>query len=167
VTSPRRAARAGATRAVALLDANVLIALAWPQHVHHAAAHDWFGRLGKRAWATCPITQLAFVRISSNPRVIEQAVSPRQAGQMLAKIVKVPGHTFLPCDLAVAGLPTFSNASLAGHRQVTDAYLLDLARHHRGTLVTLDRGVLELVADAGERARRIEFIGAPGGRTTA
>ena len=26
---------------VYLLDVNVLIALAWPNHVHHAAAHTW------------------------------------------------------------------------------------------------------------------------------
>ena len=167
MTPPRRAARRSTQPAVVLLDANILIALAWPQHVHHALAHRWFGRLGKRAWATCPITQLAFVRISSNPRVIDQAVSPRQAAQVLATIVNLPGHKFLSCDLTVAGLPTFTNATLVGHRQVTDAYLLDLARHHRGTLATLDRGVLELVADERERALWIEFIGDPSGRTTA
>jgi hypothetical protein len=36
-----------------LLDANVLIALAWPQHVHPATAHKWFAKEGRRAWATC------------------------------------------------------------------------------------------------------------------
>jgi hypothetical protein len=25
-----------------LLDANVLMALSWPYHVHHAKAHEWF-----------------------------------------------------------------------------------------------------------------------------
>ena len=28
-----------------------------------------------------------------------------------------------------------------GHRQVTDAYLVALARHNRGVLATLDRGL--------------------------
>ena len=27
---------------VALLDVNVLVALAWPNHVHHTQAHRWF-----------------------------------------------------------------------------------------------------------------------------
>jgi predicted nucleic acid-binding protein len=51
-----------------LLDTNLLIALAWPQHVHHGEAHAWFGKVARGAWATCPITQLGFIRISSNPK---------------------------------------------------------------------------------------------------
>ena len=39
-----------------LLDVNLLIALAWPNHVHHAPAHRWFSETGRKAWATCPIT---------------------------------------------------------------------------------------------------------------
>lgn len=31
-----------------------------------------------------------------------------------------------------------------GHRQVTDAYLVALARHHGGRLATLDRGLAAL-----------------------
>jgi hypothetical protein len=58
-----------------LLDTNLLIALAWPQHIHHAQAHAWFGKTGHQAWATCPITQLGFVRISSNAKIIPAAVA--------------------------------------------------------------------------------------------
>jgi predicted nucleic acid-binding protein len=36
-----------------------------------------------------------------------------------------------------------------GHRQVTDALLLGVARRHRVPLVTFDRG-LSLLAEAGE-----------------
>ena len=32
----------------ALLDTNVLLALAWPNHQHHAQAHAWFAAHG---WA--------------------------------------------------------------------------------------------------------------------
>jgi hypothetical protein len=40
----------------ALLDVNVLIALGWPDHVHHAAARHWFGQSCSNGWATTPIT---------------------------------------------------------------------------------------------------------------
>ena len=34
-----------------------------------------------------------------------------------------------------------------GHRQVTDAYLAALARHHRGKLASFDRGLVALHTD--------------------
>lgn len=40
----------------ALLDINVLLALAWPSHQHHAAAHGWFARESRHGWATCAFT---------------------------------------------------------------------------------------------------------------
>ena len=142
-----------------LLDVNILIALAWPQHVHHVQAHKWFERVGRQAWATCPLTQLGFVRISSNPKIIPDAVSSRAAATMLAKIVALPGHTFWADDLPVNGLAAMSGIAFTGHRQVTDAYLIELARHHGGVLATLDAGLAELLPVA-ERPRHVLLISA-------
>jgi predicted nucleic acid-binding protein len=36
---------------------------------------------------------------------------------------------------------------LAGHQQVTDAYLLGLAMHKKGKLATMDRAVRALLPD--------------------
>ena len=47
---------------VALLDVNVLIALAWPNHVHHELSLRWFKEQQPRGWATCPATQTGFVQ---------------------------------------------------------------------------------------------------------
>lgn len=44
-----------------LLDVNVLIALSDPMHIHHESAHHWFAKDGRKAWATCPLTENAFV----------------------------------------------------------------------------------------------------------
>ena len=142
---------------VHLLDVNVLIALAWPQHVQHKAAHGWFDKVGNKRWASCPLTQLAFVRISSNAKIIANAVSPRAAVQALSQMTALPGHQFWPDDLPLSGLPSFSSAALVGHRQVTDAYLLELARHRHGVLATLDGGIAELLAK-NEPKTRIELI---------
>jgi uncharacterized protein len=145
-----------------LLDVNVLIALAWPNHVHHELAQRWFESSARKAWATCPLTQLAFVRISSNPGIVAAAVSPRVAARLLAGITAQSGHEFWPDALDLAAVAGFSNLALVGHRQVTDAYLLALARSRGGRLATLDRGVADLV-EAGERASLVEIIeGAPG-----
>lgn len=47
----------GAGSGVHLPDVNVLIALFDPGHIHHGAAHEWFGSVGREAWATCPLTE--------------------------------------------------------------------------------------------------------------
>ena len=141
-----------------LLDTNLLIALAWPQHVHHSSAHEWFSATGRAAWATCPLTELAFIRISSNPKIIPEAVTPREAVQMLTRILAVPGHHFWTDELVPARTTIFASLSLVGHRQVTDAYLLALAQHHGGKLATLDGGVAELIREHAERRRSVLVV---------
>ena len=142
-----------------LLDVNVLIALAWPQHVHHAAAHRWFDSNSRGAWATCAITQLAFVRISSNPKIIPEAVAPRSAHAVLCDLVQLPGHAYWESLPAPAACTTLAAVSMVGHLQVTDAYRLDLARHHDGGLITFDKGVLALAAAVDKKlAARVVVI---------
>lgn len=143
---------------VHLLDINVLIALAWPQHVHHGEAHAWFNKVGREAWSTCPITQLGFIRISSNAKIIRDAVSPRDALGVLEQIIALPGHRFWPDEVAPTQAATLSSLALVGHRQVTDAYLLSLARHHKGKLATFDGGVSELIPLIKDRRRYVVVI---------
>ncbi|HSM94081.1 MAG TPA: TA system VapC family ribonuclease toxin [Anaeromyxobacteraceae bacterium] len=119
---------------VALLDTNVLLALAWPNHQHHAPAHRWFAR-SRDGWATCALTELAFVRLSSNPAFTRDAVSPRDAVRLLARLRKLPGHRAWDSLPAVADL---DGMALIGHQQINDAYLLLVAQRHRGVLATFD-----------------------------
>jgi toxin-antitoxin system PIN domain toxin len=141
-----------------LLDTNLLIALSWPQHVHHAKAHEWFQLIGRNAWATCPLTQLAFIRISSNPKIIADAVSPREALEVLKKIIEVPGHHFWTDSLVPASAKVFTSVAFAGHRQVTDGYLLALTQHHKGKLATFDRRIAELIPLSTERGQHITLL---------
>jgi predicted nucleic acid-binding protein len=48
-----------------LLDVNLLMALLWENHEHHPQARSWFK--GVSAFATCPVVQLGFARVSSHP----------------------------------------------------------------------------------------------------
>ncbi|MEO8383886.1 MAG: TA system VapC family ribonuclease toxin [Betaproteobacteria bacterium] len=142
-----------------LLDVNVLIALAWPVHVHHTIAHEWFEAQGHHSWSTCPLTQLAFVRISSNSRIVSGAVSPRAAVRALVEILGLPGHIFWPDNLQIGNLASFSSTTFVGHRQVTDAYLIELAKHHHGKLATLDAGLADLLPQV-ERDKYITLVAA-------
>lgn len=141
-----------------LLDTNVLLALSWPQHVHHRRAHDWFRRIGAHAWASCAITQLGFVRISANPRITVAGVTPRAAVALLAEFAQMPGHRYLSDLPPVTTAALFSGRQLLGHGQVTDLYLLSLAMHHSCRLATMDEGIAQLLPVDEERKRWVELV---------
>ncbi|GAB3590439.1 type II toxin-antitoxin system ribonuclease VapC29 [Angustibacter peucedani] len=125
-----------------LLDGNVLVALSLPDHVHHAAADRWWGERSDPAFATCPITQGALVRIA-----VLQGRSAVAGQRLLARICAQPGHEFWPDDL---GYQQVTMHGVIGHRQVTDAYLAELALRRSARLVTLDAGLAALHPDVAE-----------------
>lgn len=130
-----------------LLDVNVLIAMAWPTHRAHERVQDWLGRHAREGWATCPLTQTAFVRILSNPAFSPNALTPTDALALLEANLGHPAHRFWPDEVSlVQALEPFAQ-HLAGHQQVTDAYLLGLAMNKKGKLATLDRAVRALLPD--------------------
>jgi uncharacterized protein len=119
-----------------LLDANVLLALAWPSHQFHAAATKRLER-GSQRWSTCALTQLSFIRLSSNPAVIPAAVTPAGAAALLAEMVRDPLHTYLE-RLPPPAASSSAFAEARGHQQTTDLYLLTVARRHRARFLTFD-----------------------------
>lgn len=149
--------QASTPRTVWLLDANLLIALTHAAHIHHAEAHAWLEQQPGRLWATCALTQLAFVRLTSNPQVVGERIAPAAALQALSSMVAQPAHTYWPDAPEPVAMATLNSAALVGHRQVTDAYLLGLATHKRQRLATLDRG-LYAFAQAIGLAGHIELV---------
>jgi len=141
-----------------LLGVNVLLALSWPGHKSHVAAQKWFGRNAAKGWATCPLVEAGFVRILSNPAFSSHAVSPSEAVHALEASTKHPAHQFWPDDIPVAGGLAKLRSRVVGHQQVTDAYLLTLAIHHRGKLATMDRGLLGLIPEGGPEHSHVEVI---------
>lgn len=102
-----------------LLDVDTLIALTWPNHVHHHAAGSWFAARRGAGWATCPLTQCAFVRISSNSEIIKEAVAPAHARAILRELEARPGHQFWYDDIDFAAESALPLALIQGYRQIT------------------------------------------------
>ena len=123
---------------IALLDVNVLIALVDPQHVHHEPSHLWFQSHGGPGWATCPLTQNALLRILGNPRYPNSPGGPAVVMPLLQGLLAHPAHVFWPDALSWEAAGVFEPAALLHHGQITDTYLLALAVHHEGTLVSFD-----------------------------
>jgi toxin-antitoxin system PIN domain toxin len=121
------------------LDVNVLVALFDPDHVHHDAAHAWFGKHRSAGWATCPLTESGLVRILSNPAYSPQGERPARIAESLQAFRESGDHQFWPDDVSLSDSRLFSLE--VGWRKLTDVYLLGLALRHQGRLATFDRSI--------------------------
>jgi hypothetical protein len=140
-----------------LLDVNVLVALFDADHVHHEIAHDWFADNRERGWATCPLTENGFVRVLANPAYGSPFPRVPDIVERLRLFTASGGHQFWPDVLSFTDTAMFKQALIAGHRQLTDIYLLALARRHNGRLATFDRTV-PVVAIVGGTRDLLEVI---------
>ena len=128
-----------------LLDVNVLVALAFPSHDFHKAAHEWFRQEPDRLWATCPLTQAGFLRIACRAMGgSQQALRNALAG--LEENCRNHHHEFWPADVDLRDLTDSQRSRLTGHNQITEMQLLLLAHRRRGQLATFDTGLRELAS---------------------
>jgi len=127
-----------------LLDVNVLVALAWPNHQFHIMATRRLEQ-DKGYWATCALTQLGFIRLSSNPAAVGLPKSPWEAASLLAFLIQDARHLYLdslPSPTTQPFLQCFEQ--IPGSKQVTDAYLVTLAKQNRARLLTFDSRLASL-----------------------
>lgn len=131
----------------ALLDVNVLIALLDTAHVHHQRARAWFEANVRHGWASCPITENGCVRILSQS-AYPGHLAPGQAAALLRDATRTQHHAFFPDDVSLLDETMFEWRSLLTPRQLTDAYLLALASHHKACFATLDARVMRAAVPA-------------------
>ncbi|MBN2629017.1 MAG: PIN domain-containing protein [Rhodobacteraceae bacterium] len=122
-----------------LLDVNVLIALIDPAHVAHEDAHIWFASKGHISWATCPITENGVLRILSNPKYPNSPGSPAVVAEIIRKLRGLRGHCFWAEDFSLIESSAINVSRILTAAQVTDTYLLGLAKLRAGELATFDR----------------------------
>jgi uncharacterized protein len=130
-----------------LLDANLLLALGWSTHTHHHPANQW---LPGKQFATCAQTQLAFLRISTHPKLPYRATMV-DARATLGSILSKPEHEFWPMDLQ----PLDQQPEARTHEELNDAYPVALAKSRSGRLATFDTGIPAL---AGNIETFVELI---------
>lgn len=123
-----------------LLDGNVLVALVVPEHVHHPVARTWFSQTTR--FATCPTVQGTLVRL-----MIRQGSGIAAAIEVLGTVVAHARHEQWLDALTYADVDL---SHVVGHRQVTDAYLAQLARTRGGRVATFDRGFAAVAPDVVE-----------------
>ncbi|HEY3855986.1 MAG TPA: TA system VapC family ribonuclease toxin [Verrucomicrobiae bacterium] len=119
-----------------LLDVNLLLAAIWTDHPQHAKAFSWL--VGKNIML-CPLSELGFLRISTNKKAINAPME--KARELLNKFVHTRKAVMIFDDLKV--LDSHPGKS----EEVTDHYLADLAAMHGAKLATFDTNLIHPSAD--------------------
>jgi predicted nucleic acid-binding protein len=123
-----------------LLDVNVLLAMYYVKHIHHARTMRWLDDLARSKavprFATCSITEIGFVRVAGG-KDAKLAESIATARQDLKKLIGDGSFTFLIDELGADQLPDWVRRPA----HVTDGHLLALATANDACLVTHDRGI--------------------------
>ena len=134
---------------VALLDVNVLVALFFADHIHHELAHDWLADHRAYGWATCPLTENGFIRVACHQPSADGVVRPTEAIGHLKRFQADAHHHAWTDAVSLTDASLFAPEFARGPRQLTDVYLLGLARKMGGRLATFDRAIpLEAVRGA-------------------
>ena len=113
-----------------LLDVNVLLAAIWEDHLRHQMVFDWL--IGKEL-VVCRLSELGFLRISTNPKIFNVPMPDARAA--LEKFVQERDIERIIDDLP----PLESSPSKS--EEVTDHYFADLASKHGMKFATLDQGI--------------------------
>jgi uncharacterized protein len=115
------------------------MALLWENHEHHMKVRSWFK--GVSAFATCPVVQLGFARVSSHP-LLGYSMTPEAAFGILRQLIANSRHSFVSDDLSCADRVVRTDLMISAN-QITDRYLVALARQHGLLLATLDEPLVK------------------------
>ena len=113
-----------------LLDVSSLIALLWQTHSQHERVKVW--ELNSDV-AVCPIAELGFVRILTQPAF---GANIHEARQILEQWLSAKKPTYIPCDLRL-----LEGAAAPTGAKTTDFYLASLAEKRGMKFATLDENI--------------------------
>jgi|SRR5665213_1039180 len=119
-----------------LLDVNLLLAAIWANHPQHAKAFAWLS--GKNV-ILCPLSELGFLRISTNKKAIN---APMEKARDLLKQFEIDRKAVRITDDLQA-----LDSHPAKSEGVTDHYLADLAVLHGARLATFDQNITHSSVD--------------------
>jgi toxin-antitoxin system PIN domain toxin len=125
-----------------LLDVNVWLAAAWARHIHHVVAKRFVDAEADEM-LFCRVTELAFLRLVTNPAVTgRDALTRRHAWDLLLALQADPRIRFAQEPRGLAALwIAFSKRDDRSHLSWTDDYLAAFAQAAGAELITLDAGM--------------------------
>jgi toxin-antitoxin system PIN domain toxin len=141
----------------ALLDVNVWVALFDDAHQFSARANAFVEQAGVQV-ASCPLVENGVIRVMSLPGYGRLGGLPvAMVRERLRLACATLDHAFWPDDLTLRDDHRVDFSRIQGHNQITDLYLLALAVHHGGRLVTFDQRIA-LSAVKGATADHLHLL---------
>lgn len=125
-----------------LLDANVWLALAVEAHTHHPRARTYWEQEAAPIAAFCRVTQMAFLRLLTNPAVLgTQVLSSSAAWAKTSDFMRLPEVELFDEPLGVEDAwQRLATAGRFSPNLWTDAYLAAFAMRAGLRLVSFDKG---------------------------
>jgi uncharacterized protein len=126
---------------VKLVDVNVLLYAVDEDSPHHGGAKPWLEAelSGSETFAFAWVVLLAFVRLSTNPRVFEQPLSGDEAFDLVDSWLEQPNVTIVhPTDRHSRLLRELLTPLGTAANLVNDAHLAALAIEHGAELASAD-----------------------------
>lgn len=120
-----------------LLDVNALVALGFMNHEFHARVARWVQSTGSPHLASCPITELGFVRVLAQAPAYGLTVAQARTLLLRLKQAHNSGLAFIPDGHDASHLPGWVKAP----KQITDGHLSKLASANGAVLATLDENI--------------------------
>jgi toxin-antitoxin system PIN domain toxin len=125
-----------------IVDANVLLYATNTSSQQHSAANDWVRKAlgGVEAVGFPWVSLLAFIRISTNPRVFSSPLLINAALDIVDAWLGAPPATMVvPTPRHSAILRNLLQASGSAGNLTTDAHIAAMAIEYRAEVVTFDR----------------------------
>jgi predicted nucleic acid-binding protein len=120
-----------------LLDVNALVALGVLHHEFHDRVAGWVLAQQFPPLATCPITELGFVRVLAQAPAYGFTVAQARTLLLRLKKAKALPLTFIPDGHDVSHLPAWVKTP----KQTTDGHLVQLAGANGAVVATLDERI--------------------------
>lgn len=133
-----------------LPDVNIWLALASRRHVHAAACANWLNSIQSNEVVFCRITQMGLLRLLTHQSVMgSDVLSSREAWRVYRTILSDERIQFAPEPFALEQeWRKVTMQDRPAPKIWTDGYLIAFARAAGMQLVTLDRAVLSIAAEA-------------------
>jgi predicted nucleic acid-binding protein len=120
-----------------LLDVNALVALGFINHEFHDRVAAWVQSQKSLNLASCPITELGFVRVLAQAPAYGFTVTQARTLLVRLKEARASPLGFIPDEHDVPHLPAWVRAP----KQITDGHLSKLAVANAAVLATLDENI--------------------------
>jgi predicted nucleic acid-binding protein len=120
-----------------LLDGNMLVAINDETHSQFRKAITWVATHKTDKWFLCAVTEGTLLRLLMRTRGGARPVAS-DVWRILREFRARPNVVFIDAGFSYLDVQP---KGLTGHKEVTDAWLITLARKHGCRLVTLDKGL--------------------------